>query len=157
VVTITLPPLRERRQDIPLLVDFFLHRSGRPGIITPDALYKLCGYHWPGNVRELENTIERARVLAPGGIIDDDEIQLQQRLESAGVHWADGAPLEEGWKKCLAAVERLLIERAMVLAGGNKSKAADLLGIHRRFLYEKLREFGLMPEVDERDLSRDDL
>jgi DNA-binding NtrC family response regulator len=157
VVTITLPPLRERRQDIPLLVDFFLRRSGRPVTITPGALQKLCGYHWPGNVRELENTVERARVLAPGGIIDDAEIQLQQRSESAGVRWADGVPLEEGWKKCLAAVERSLIERAMVLAGGNKSKAAELLGIHRRFLYEKLREFGLMPEGDGKDTSREDL
>ncbi len=157
VVTITLPPLRERRQDIPLLVDFFLHRSGRQVTITPGALQKLCGYHWPGNVRELENTVERARVLAPGGIIDDAEIQLQQRPESGGAHWTDGVPLEEGWKKCLSAVERSLIERAMVLAGGNKSKAAELLGIHRRFLYEKLREFGLMPESDGRDPSREDL
>jgi DNA-binding NtrC family response regulator len=125
--------------------------------ITAGALQKLCGYHWPGNVRELENTVERARVLAPGGIIDDAEIQLQQRQESVGVNWADGVPLEEGWKKCLSAVERSLIERAMILAGGNKSKASELLGIHRRFLYEKLREFGMMPEVDGRDPSPEDL
>jgi two-component system response regulator AtoC len=146
VVTITLPPLRERRQDIPSLVDFFLHRSGRPVSMTPAALQKLCAHNWPGNVRELENTVERARVLAPAGVIDAAEIQLAQRVDSIPVHWADAAPIEGGWKKCVAVLERSMVERAMTLAGGNKSKAAEILGIHRRFLYEKLREFGMMAE-----------
>ena len=146
VVTITLPPLRERRQDIPSLVDFFLHRSGRPVSMTPAALQKLCSHNWPGNVRELENTVERARVLAPAGVIDAAEIQLAQRVDSIPVHWADAVPIEGGWKKCVAILERSMVERAMTLAGGNKSKAAEILGIHRRFLYEKLREFGMMAE-----------
>jgi two-component system, NtrC family, response regulator AtoC len=144
VVTITLPALRERRQDIPSLVDFFLHRNGRSVSMTPGALQKLCAHSWPGNVRELENTVERARVLAPAGIIDETEIQLSQRADSIPVHWADAVPLEGGWKECIAALERSMLERAMALAGANKSKAAEILGIHRRFLYEKLREFGLM-------------
>jgi DNA-binding NtrC family response regulator len=148
VVTIVLPPLRERRQDIPALVDHFLHRSGRPVTMTPAALRKLCAYHWPGNVRELENAVQRARVLAPGGIIDDAEIDLQPRAESTTTSWADRAPLEEGWKNCLAALERSLVERAMILAGGNKSKAAELLKIHRRLLYEKLREYGLQADAE---------
>jgi sigma-54 dependent transcriptional regulator, flagellar regulatory protein len=146
VVTITLPPLRERRQDIPSLVDFFLHRSGRPVSMTPAALQKLCAHNWPGNVRELENTVERARVLAPAGVIDAAEIQLAQRLDSIPGHWADAVPIEGGWKKCVAILERSMVERAMTFAGGNKSKAAEILGIHRRFLYEKLREFGMMAE-----------
>ena len=146
VVTITLPPLRERRQDIPSLVDFFLHRSGRPVSMTPAALQKLCAHNWPGNVRELENTVERARVLAPAGVIDAAEIQLAQRVDSIPVHWAHAVPIEAGWKKCVAILERSMVERAMTLAGGNKSKAAEILGIHRRFLYEKLREFGMMAE-----------
>jgi two-component system, NtrC family, response regulator AtoC len=148
VVTITLPPLRERHQDIPSLVDFFLHRSGRPVSMTPAALRKLCAHNWPGNVRELENTVERARVLAPAGVIDTAEIQLAQRVDNVPVHWADSVPLEGGWKKCIAALERSMVERAMTLAGGNKSKAAEILGIHRRFLYEKLKEFGMTPEGD---------
>ncbi len=148
VVTITLPPLRDRRQDIPPLVDFFLHRGGRPVSMTPGALQKLCVHHWPGNVRELENTVERARVLAPGGIIDEAEIQLQRRPESAGVTWVEGAPIEDGWKKCLAALEMSLVERALALSGGNKSKAAETLQIHRRLLYEKLREYGLKADSD---------
>jgi two-component system response regulator AtoC len=146
VVTITLPALRERRQDIPSLVDFFLHRSGRPVSMTPAALQKLCAHNWPGNVRELENTVERARVLAPAGIIDATEIQLAQRVDSIPVHWADAVPLDGGWKKCVAALERSMVERAMALAGTNKSKAAEILGIHRRFLYEKLKEFGMMAD-----------
>lgn len=143
VVTVALPPLRERRQDIPPLVDFFLHRNGRPVTMTHAALQKLCAYHWPGNIRELENTVERARVLAPGGIIDEAEVHLQPRPESPGFSWAECAPIEEGWKKCVGTLEKTLIQRAMALAGGNKSKAADTLQIHRRLLYEKLREYGL--------------
>jgi two-component system response regulator AtoC len=146
VVRIGLPPLRDRRQDIPALVDYFLHRDGRPLTMTSAALQKLCAYHWPGNVRELENTVERSRVLAPSGIIDEAEIDLQPRPEVAAISWADRAPVEEGWKHCIAMLEKSLIERAMILAGGNKSKAADLLKIHRRLLYEKLREFG--PKAD---------
>ncbi|MGI8745110.1 MAG: sigma-54-dependent transcriptional regulator [Bryobacteraceae bacterium] len=148
VVTIALPPLRERRQDIPPLVDFFLHRNGRPVSMTPSALQTLCAYHWPGNVRELENTVERARVLAPGGIIDEAEVHLQRRPESTGISWAERAPIEDGWKKCMATLEKYLVERAMALAGGNKSKAAGTLQIHRRLLYEKLREYGLKADGD---------
>lgn len=148
VVTIALPPLRDRRQDIPPLVDFFLHRNGRPVSMTPTALQKLCAYYWPGNVRELENTVERARVLAPSGIIDEAEIQLQRRPDSASVSWAERAPIEDGWKRCIATLEKCLVERAMALAGGNKSKAAETLQIHRRLLYEKLREYGLKADND---------
>ena len=88
------------------------------------------------------------RVLAPAGVIDTAEIQLAQRVGNVPVHWADSVPLEGGWKKCIAALERSMVERAMTLAGGNKSKAAEILGIHRRFLYEKLKEFGMTPEGD---------
>jgi Nif-specific regulatory protein len=88
VVIIGLPPLRERRQDIPALVDYFLNRNGRPVTMTPTALRKLCAYHWPGNVRELENTVERARVFAPSGIMDEAEIDLQPKPEIAATNWA---------------------------------------------------------------------
>jgi DNA-binding NtrC family response regulator len=67
-VTIPLPPLREGNQDIPALVDHFLHRGGRSASVTAEALTELKEYHWPGNVRELENTIERALVLAREGV-----------------------------------------------------------------------------------------
>ena len=130
------------------MVDHFLRRSGRPVAMTPAALRKLCAYHWPGNVRELENTVERARVLAPGGIVDDAEIDLQPKPELVPLRWADRAPLEGGWKNCLTTLEKSLIERAVILSGGNKSKAAELLKIHRRLLYEKLREYGLQADAE---------
>lgn len=146
VITIKLPPLRERRQDIPPLVQHFLQRDGRAVSITPSALAILCDYHWPGNVRELENTIERAAVLARSGIIDESDIQLNPVAHRQAAHWTEQISLEEGWKANVAAVEKSMVARALRKAEGNKSRAAELLGIHRRLLYEKLREHGLEDE-----------
>ena len=144
VVSIELPPLRERKQDIPALVQHFLRRNGQPVSITPAALSLLCDYHWPGNVRELENTITRALVLARGNLIDHSEILLlDSKHENSKQNWADLAQLRNGWKDNLETLERSLVERALAEASGNKSKAAEVLGIHRRLLYEKLRQYGL--------------
>jgi DNA-binding NtrC family response regulator len=144
VVTIALPPLRERKQDIPALVQHFLQRSGQGVAMTPAALAVLCEHYWPGNVRELENTVARALVLARGGLIDRDDILLleDKHVNTAG-HWTDLVPLQAGWKENLELLERKLIERALAAAQGNKSKAAEILGIHRRLLYEKLRQYGV--------------
>ncbi|MBV8830127.1 MAG: sigma-54-dependent Fis family transcriptional regulator [Acidobacteriaceae bacterium] len=144
VVTITLPALRERKQDIPALVEHFLLRSGREISITPSALSMLCEHQWPGNVRELENTIARALVLARGGVIDADAILLldDQQTKATG-RWTDQVSLASGWKENIELLERALIERALAAAQGNKSKAADLLKIHRRLLYEKLRQYDI--------------
>ncbi len=146
VITIELPPLRERREDIPPLVQHFLRRGGRIVSMTPSALAMLCDYHWPGNVRELENTIERAAVLARSAIIDESDIQLYPVAHREAAHWTEQISLEEGWKVNLAAAEKSMVERALRKAEGNKSRAAELLGIHRRLLYEKLREHGLEEE-----------
>jgi two-component system response regulator AtoC len=143
VVTIYLPPLRERRQDIPALVEHFLHRGGRTASITPGALAVLSDYRWPGNVRELENTIERAIVLAREGIVTDAEIELTAPRKVTGADWAAQAPLENGWETNVIELEKSLIERALRQAQGNKSKAAELLGINRRLLYEKLKQYGI--------------
>lgn len=145
VVAIPLPALRERRQDIPALVQYFLSRNGNRVSITAPALAMLCDYHWPGNVRELENVVERTVVLARSGVITEDEIQLQARPRAAGAKWSDLAPLEDGLKANIAALERALIERALRQAQGNKTRAAEILGVHRRLLYEKIREYGLEP------------
>ncbi|MDQ2777059.1 MAG: sigma-54 dependent transcriptional regulator [Acidobacteriota bacterium] len=143
VVTIALPPLRERKQDIPALVQHFLQRSGTNVSMAPAALAILCEHHWPGNVRELENTVARALVLARGSVIDRDGILLlDDKQASAMGHWTDLAPLQNGWKENMELLERALVERALAHAQGNKSKAAEILGIHRRLLYEKLRRYG---------------
>ena len=143
VVTIQLPPLRERRQDIPALVEHFFNRGGRRASITPQALALLDEYHWPGNVRELENAIERAVVLAREGVVTKAEIQLHPTSQRIGAHWTDQVPLEVGWQANVSDLEKSLVQRALRQAQGNKSKAAELLGIHRRLLYEKMREFGM--------------
>jgi two-component system response regulator AtoC len=143
VVTIPLPPLRDRKQDIPALVEHFLHRQGRSASIAAEALTKLNEYHWPGNVRELENAIERAIVLAREGIITATEIELHPVQNKPGGNWTEQAPLEAGWQTNLAQLEKSLVERALHQAQGNKSKAAELLGIHRRLLYEKIKEHKL--------------
>jgi transcriptional regulator with PAS, ATPase and Fis domain len=143
VVTIALPSLRERRQDIPVLVQHFMNRAGRSISITPSALALLCDYHWPGNVRELENVIERALVLARTGVITENEVQLKFRAELGEKKWTELVPLEEGLKTNVAALEKALIERALRQAQGNKTRAAEILGVHRRLLYEKIREYGL--------------
>jgi two-component system response regulator AtoC len=142
VVTIPLPPLRERRQDIPVLVQHFLGRSPRAVSMAAPALALLCDHHWPGNVRELENVVARALVLARSGVITEHEIQLQTRPDSQ-TKWTDLVPLEDGLKANTESLGKALVERALRQAGGNKTRAAEILGIHRRLLYEKLREYGL--------------
>ena len=97
----------------------------------------------PGNVRELENTIERALVLAREGIITEKEIELRPVQNRPGSNWAEHAPLEAGWQTNLAELEKSLVARALRQSEGNKSKAAELLGIHRRLLYEKIKEYKL--------------
>jgi two-component system, NtrC family, response regulator AtoC len=142
VVVIELPPLRERRQDIPALVEHFLRRGGRNTSMSPAALNLLCDYHWPGNVRELENTVERAAVLAKSSMVDAEDIQLRSvsRTETA---WTDEIPLAHGWKTNLAVAEKAMIVRALRMTAGNKSKAAEILSIHRRLVYEKMREYEI--------------
>ena len=142
VVVIELPPLRDRKQDIPALVEHFLRRGSRAVSLTAPALNALCDYHWPGNVRELEHTVERAAVLAKSGAIDVSDIQLKS-VARAGACWTEQIPLSAGWKANLAAAEKSMAVRALHAAGGNKSKAAEILGIHRRLLYEKMREYRL--------------
>jgi two-component system, NtrC family, response regulator len=106
------------------------------------GLSLLCDYHWPGNVRELENAVERAAVLAKSGIIDAQDIKLKSISRESG-NWTDQIPLTDGWKANLAAVEKAMILRALRMANGNKSRAAEILAIHRRLLYEKLHEYGI--------------
>jgi len=125
------------------LFSISLTRGGRQASITPQALGVLDEYHWPGNVRELENTIERALVLPREGIVTKNEIQLRLPSERISPGWTDQVPLEVGWQANVSALEKALVERALRQAQGNKSRAAELLRIHRRLLYEKMREFGI--------------
>jgi len=146
VVSISLPPLRQRKEDIPLLVQRFLSRSQRPITIGPDALDKIMAHHWPGNVRELENVIARAIVLAPGEIITPDSIQITSRSASGDADWLDQVPVRDGYWPNIRKLENHLMKTALEQAKGNKAEAARILGVQRRLLYEKMSEIGLRVE-----------
>ncbi|HEX7173497.1 MAG TPA: sigma-54 dependent transcriptional regulator [Candidatus Limnocylindria bacterium] len=177
VIHIHMPPLRERKDDIPLLVEHFLATfrhapNAIPTSITEEALAKLVDYDWPGNVRELENAIERAVVLARGNPItlehlpfgdrreardrarlagrrsrleDAADAELDEELEGerATATANNGHPEGGSFKDRVAALERQLIKEALDRAGGNRTKAAEDLGIYRRLLYAKIKEYGL--------------
>jgi two-component system response regulator AtoC len=142
VFPVQLPPLRERVDAVPLLVDYFIHRfSVKIGKmvkgIEEGALEIMKDYQWPGNIRELQNVIERAVILA-GDLIRQDMLpaELPHGKEEAGLH---------GREK-LKSTEREIIKKALIRHGGNRRLAADELGISRRSLQYKLKEYGLLEE-----------
>jgi DNA-binding NtrC family response regulator len=141
VIALTAPPLRTRREDIPLLLDHFLgvygKKNGRPRLeATREALALLTEYPWPGNVRELENVIERAVVLCKGTRLGPEDlpdvIREAEPSEPSLISFSVGTPLDE--------VERRLIRETLRHAKGDKSVAAQLLGISTRTIYRKLGE-----------------
>jgi two-component system nitrogen regulation response regulator GlnG len=164
VVRIVLPPLRERRGDIPELIEFFLDKVNRElGTnivgVTDEVRDMLTRHHWPGNVRELENTLLRAAVLARGRTLVPDDLALSGQTSPQG---PEALPLEDAVRRRLAelldgegkkaqdlystvigAVERPLIELVLERAGGNQVKAADMLGINRNTLRKKITELQI--------------
>ena len=151
VVPVNIPALRERKEDIPALVNHFLaHFAKESGKairgITPAALRLLEAYHWPGNVRELENVIERAIVLATGDVIDVTDLRLEPPPSRAEAAPGDVAQpfLPEGMT--LDRYEEELIREAMRRTGGNKSQAARLLGLTRNTLRYRLSKMGIADE-----------
>ena len=150
VFPLTIPPLRERREDIPPLAEYFLSKFraelGSPvERISPEAMRKLVDYDWPGNVREIENVIERGLVLATSDALQPEDIRLDfaprrsapatNGGSGAGEFLAEGTTLEEH--------ERQLIREALKRANGNKSQAARLLGLTRNALRYRLTQMGL--------------
>jgi DNA-binding NtrC family response regulator len=141
VVTLHVPPLRERKDDIPLLVNFFLQQSisrlcRQPMRFSPDAMQTLVRYPWPGNVRELENEVERAVALAYHDEIAPEDLSPAVTRFGAE-HRAPEEPLS------VKGAEKDLIEKALQEAGGNKTKAAGLLGLSREGLRRKMNRYGM--------------
>jgi len=146
VIQTQLPPLRERRDDIPLLALHFLKVIGdrvgrRVEQVAPVALELLTRYRWPGNVRELRNVIERALVLGDGPMLEVDDLppELLLTAPAAAVGSVGGSPTV----RPLAELEREAIAAALSATGGNKARAAALLGIDRTTLYRKLKDYAL--------------
>jgi two-component system, NtrC family, response regulator AtoC len=145
VLPIRLPPLRERREDIALLVEHFVARynalmGNRIQGVSPQAMAVLTDYHWPGNVRELENVIERAMVLSETDVITVDSLpeNLQQRPESLSALFSSD---DLSVKKATRAIEQLLIRKALQETGGNRTAAARILELSHRALLYKLKEY----------------
>jgi len=153
VVPINIPPLRERKEEIPYLVDYFIARfardSGKPlAGITPAALKLLTDFHWPGNVRELENIIERGVALSAGTVIDAADIRLDVASPSqTSSNEAGSAPFPPAGMT-LEQFEDEIIREALHRANGNKSQAARLLGLSRNALRYRLAKIGVADEDD---------
>src|SRR5215216_3183098 len=148
VITIHVPPLRERKDDIPILVEHFLqkHRftdSSAPARISEEALQRLIQYDWPGNVRELEHTVERAVVLARGGVITADHLAMEVDREIAIIDLNQQLTNGKTLSDLLVKVEGRYIQRAMIRSDANRHAAAKLLGIEIATLEKKLAEHGL--------------
>jgi DNA-binding NtrC family response regulator len=149
VVTIQLPPLRERPTDIPLLVDHFLvkyaSREKRSDAgIAPEAAEKLGRHAWPGNVRELENVIERALALSKNGFVLASD--LPREIAGSSPHPPSGLVDD---RPTLAELERRYIDLILRETGGNKKRAAEVLGIDRRTLYRTLERTGEREDDEE--------
>jgi DNA-binding NtrC family response regulator len=155
VINLRLAPLRERREDIPALINHFLSRVGGNYSVTAEAMEILLTYDWPGNVRELENAVERACALSSGPVLHlgDLPTQLQQqgleaRRIAAIVSESAGNRCEPNVKP-LADLERQAILDAIRILNGDKLQAAKLLGIGKTTLYRKLKEYGLADPHEE--------
>jgi two-component system response regulator AtoC len=158
VVSLHLPPLRERSEDIPLLLEHFVTQIAaklgrRPPTIAPETMQKLNGYAWPGNVRELEHAVERALLLCEGEELRVDD--LPDALVSSTIRgpvWV--ANDEPSIKRATEQLERLLIQRALEQTGGNRTAAAKLLEISHRALLYKIRAY--FPEATDAPSSGED-
>jgi DNA-binding NtrC family response regulator len=142
VFRIALPPLRERPDDLPLIAAHVVRRlaekSDRPARLTPEALAVLLAYAWPGNVRELENTLERLAATAAGGVIDASDLPAELREPPPALE----APLFAGLPT-LEEMEKRYLRHVLAAVGGNRSRAAEALGIDRRTLYRMAERFGI--------------
>jgi two-component system response regulator PilR (NtrC family) len=151
VINIYLPPLRERKDDVPLLVHHFLEKyaeenNRRDLELTPEALDVLMDYHWPGNVRELENVIERAVVLSAGSRIGTELIPEHVRAPQAFQIPKFVVPPEGiSFKDVVTNVEKRLIESTLEAAGGVQKRAAELLGIKPTTLNEMIKRYEIGP------------
>ncbi len=143
VISITLPPLRKRREDIPILADHFLRKHNvemkrKVASVEPAALETFLNYSWPGNVRELQNVLERAVVLAPGETVTSDLLP-PQLIRKGKEEISPGMALEDAIKK----FKKDFIHQTLSLTSNNQSQAAKLLGIQRTYLNRLIKELGI--------------
>jgi DNA-binding NtrC family response regulator len=152
VITVTLPPLRKRSEDVPLLAQHFLHHYARENEkpireIAPRAMELLLDYHWPGNVRELENVVERAVVLSIGEVLDLDLLPASVKHPETLGFSAPMAPANGvSFKEAVSDYERQLIVRALQSCGGVQKKAAEMLRVKPTTLHEMMKRLNISSE-----------
>jgi two-component system, NtrC family, response regulator HydG len=148
VIALQVPPLRDRREDIPVLAEYFLARKSRPSHIktlSPEALRMLMSYDWPGNVRELEHALEGAMLLSRGDVIMAEDLSIHQHRtheESA----AAAPPSVSDPPASLEEMEKVHIDRVLQQNGYNRARTAEALGISKKTLYLKIKRYGLRVE-----------
>jgi transcriptional regulator with PAS, ATPase and Fis domain len=156
ILSIHAPSLRDMRGDIPLLANHLIgllndEMGWGASAISPEAMEELRQYDWPGNVRELRNVIERAMIIAKERIIRPEDLPERLRssdMEHGALSSSVSVPRTGSLRSILAETERQVILETLHRAGGNKTKAAKMLGIHRTSLYEKMRQYGLDPDAE---------
>ena len=143
VIRIEVPPLRERRADVPLLVEGYLRRRGKERrTVSEAAMKKLSQHDWPGNVRELMHVVERACVMSRAEVLDAEDFELgPARISATSVE-----PESLDMRAAVEALERDYVLRALKRAQGNRAEAARLLGIARPQLYAKMKQLGIEPD-----------
>ena len=148
VVTINLPRLAERGQDIPLLIDYFMKQFAKRhhkkvDSVSAAARRRLMAYDWPGNVRQLRNVVESMVVVDFDGVLDLDDLPAELAVPSEVADDGQAATLASLVGKPLSELERLLIVETLEQTGGNREAAAEMLGIGQRTLYRKIKEYNL--------------
>jgi transcriptional regulator with GAF, ATPase, and Fis domain len=156
VFTLVLPPLSERKEDIPLLISHFLERAPKPARISSDALQVFMNYSWPGNVRELRNTVERVALMADNGFIEPSDIPVNILTSSGMEGMAHSHPdsdknresyetVEISIDDRLRNLEKEMILEALMSTGGVQARAAELLGIKERSLWHRIKKYEIDP------------
>jgi DNA-binding NtrC family response regulator len=144
VFTLHLPPLRERKEDIPLLVDYFLQTAPKQVDISSVALQMLIAYSWPGNIRELKNTIDSAAVIAENGYIEPAQLSnkitgIFNNSDQTEFKLPVNLPLDER----LREIEKSMIIEALRKTGGVQVRATELLGINQRSLWHRIKKHNI--------------
>jgi DNA-binding NtrC family response regulator len=148
VFPVTLPPLRDRQEDTPVLADHIIaresHRTNVKKQLSPGAIKTLCHYHWPGNIRELENILARAVILSDGPVIQVEELGLLPAVASEGTTHLSGETLMP-YHDSMEAHSRWLITEALRRVGGNRTRAAGILNLQRTYLTKLMKQKKIPP------------
>ena len=145
VVRINVPPLQDRKDNIPILVDHFIKKytNGTMILVTPESMEKLQTYNWPGNIRELENVIQSSLVLTQGNFLTIDKLPMTISSEKDVIPYNTIIKNGVSLKKFIYNTEKEFIIAALQLTNWNRTQAAKLLKIHRRFPYSKMKCFNI--------------